>query len=97
MVARTMTFVCTTLLCIRVCAEPLLEDFFGSRALKRLVLKGQEGGRRGAEARKMAAKLWHGAMEAKGTQLAGSHAAKACTPWHALCCTHGHTGGALGD
>ena len=61
-------------------AGPVLESYFGSRALKRLILVGQEQGMQGAEARRAAAKLWTGAMEAQGVELASSHAAKVeCT------------------
>lgn len=44
--------------------------------LKRLIMVGKEQGTRGVQARRAAAKLWTVAMEAQGTALASSHAAK---------------------
>ena len=60
-------------------AEPVMENFFGSRALKKLVGRGQGSGRAASEARKVAAKLWESSMKGKCKVLSSSHAAKART------------------
>lgn len=57
-------------------AASVLEDFWSSRALKKLVLKGCGSDKQASEARKIAAKLWKAALKGRCSQLARSHAAK---------------------
>ncbi|BDA41597.1 Pumilio homolog 3 [Coccomyxa sp. Obi] len=56
--------------------EPVMENFFGSRALKKLIGRGQGSDRAASEARKVAAKLWESSMKGKCKALSSSHAAK---------------------
>lgn len=56
-----------------------MENFFGSRALKKLIGRGQGSDRAASEARKVAAKLWGSSMKGKCKAVSSSHAAKACT------------------
>lgn len=56
--------------------EPVLSHFFGSRALRRLVLASGDGGGSGAAAGAFAAKLWAGALRGHCRQWVGTHAEK---------------------
>lgn len=56
--------------------EPVLSHFFGSRALRRLVLASGDGGGSGAAAGAFAAKLWAGALRGRCKQWVGTHAEK---------------------
>lgn len=56
--------------------EPVLSHFFGSRALRRLVLASGDGGGSGAAAGAFAAKLWAGALRGRCRQWVGTHAEK---------------------
>ncbi len=57
-------------------ASPLLEDFFGSRALRRLAVGTAAPGREGAAAARAVDALWAGALRGRCAELAGTHAAK---------------------
>ena len=57
-------------------AEPVLSHFFGSRALRRLVLASNDGGAAGAAAGAFAGKLWRGALAGRCKQWVDTHAAK---------------------
>jgi hypothetical protein len=73
-------------------AASVLEDFWGSRALKKLLVKCKGGDRQAEEACKVAARLWESALKGQCKQLAGSHAAKVMLtlPWAtAHNCSHG--------
>jgi pumilio family protein 6 len=56
--------------------DPVLSNFFGSRALRRLVLASGDGGPSGAAAAAFTQKLWSGALQGRCTQWVDSHAAK---------------------
>ncbi|KAL4423682.1 hypothetical protein ABPG75_000983 [Micractinium tetrahymenae] len=56
--------------------EPVLPHFFGSRALRRLVLASSDGGSSGAAAGAFAGKLWAGALRGRCKQWVGTHAEK---------------------
>jgi pumilio family protein 6 len=57
-------------------AEPLLTHYFGSRALRRLVLAASSEGAEGAAARAFAEQLWQQALQGQCKQLVGGHAEK---------------------
>jgi pumilio family protein 6 len=57
-------------------AEPLLTHYFGSRALRRLVLAASSKGEEGAAARAFAEQLWHQALQGQCKHLVGGHAEK---------------------
>jgi pumilio family protein 6 len=54
----------------------VLSNFFGSRALRRLVLASGDGGPSGAAAAAFTQKLWSGALQGRCAQWVDSHAAK---------------------
>jgi pumilio family protein 6 len=56
--------------------EPLLTQYFASRALRRLLLAGGSEGADGAGARAFAQQLWQQALQGQCKQLVGSHAEK---------------------
>ena len=56
--------------------EPALSHFFGSRALRRLVLASSDAGPAGAAAAQATAKLWSGALAGRCREWVGTHAAK---------------------
>eukprot|EP00882_Tetradesmus_deserticola_P007752 GHRQ01008162.1.p1 GENE.GHRQ01008162.1~~GHRQ01008162.1.p1 ORF type:complete len:623 (+),score=334.69 GHRQ01008162.1:65-1933(+) len=56
--------------------EPLLTQFFASRALRRLLLAGGSDGADGAGARAFAQQLWKQGLQGQCQQLVGSHAEK---------------------
>jgi pumilio family protein 6 len=56
--------------------EPLLTQYFASRALRRLLLAGGSEGADGAGARAFAQQLWQQALQGQCEQLVGSHAEK---------------------
>ncbi len=54
-----------------------MENYFGSRALKKLIGRGQGSDSGAVEARKVASKLWESSMKGRCKDLSSSHAAKA--------------------
>jgi pumilio family protein 6 len=56
--------------------EPVLSHFFGSRALRRLVLASSAEDASGAAAAAFCSKLWHGALQGHCGEWVGTHAAK---------------------
>ncbi|KAI3432645.1 hypothetical protein D9Q98_004191 [Chlorella vulgaris] len=56
--------------------EPVLSHFFGSRALRRLVLASSAEDASGAAAAAFCSKLWHGALLGHCGEWVGTHAAK---------------------
>ncbi len=56
--------------------EPVLPHFFGSRALRRLVLASNDGGAAGEAVAAFAGKLWRGALAGSCKQWVDTHAAK---------------------
>lgn len=56
--------------------EPVLSHFFGSRALRRLVLASGESGASGAAATAFTSKLWSGALQGMCKTWVNTHAAK---------------------
>lgn len=56
--------------------DPALTHFFGSRALRRLVLASSATDASGAAAASFASKLWHGALQGRCHDWVDTHAAK---------------------
>lgn len=56
--------------------EQLLQNFFGSRALRRLVLASKDEGRAGNAAQRFVKLLWDRALKGRCAELHASHAAK---------------------
>jgi hypothetical protein len=54
-----------------------MENYFGSRALKKLIGRGQGSDRDAIEARKFASKLWESSFKGRCGDLLSGHAAKA--------------------
>ncbi|KAK9908988.1 hypothetical protein WJX75_005639 [Coccomyxa subellipsoidea] len=57
-------------------SERVMENYFGSRALKKLIGRGQGSDRDAIEARKFASKLWESSFKGRCGDLLSGHAAK---------------------
>ena len=66
--------------CCTLYAEPVLEHFYGSRILKKLVMRGGKDDLAGKEAQKVSAELWARAVKPNASELALGHAGKVGRP-----------------